>query len=401
MDWLFGVVGLSLWVPIVFTLVMTHLTFVAITVYLHRHAAHRALELHPALKHVFRFWLWVTTGMSTKEWVAVHRKHHAFTETPQDPHSPVIEGLAEIVFKGVKHYRKGITPETMRIYGKGTPDDWLERNVYVTREFMGIGSFLVLDLILFGVSGLLVWGVQMLWIPFWAAGVINGIGHAWGYRNFECPDHAKNIVPWGILICGEELHNNHHTYPNSPKLSVKPWELDFGWTWIRLFEMCGLAKPNRVGPVATKDLSKQELDLDSVIALANDRFNVMAKFGSKVVSPLVRAQYQANLANRSRRLLRRAKSVICRNDKALSASDLRRLEEIKKLFPTLETVYSLRVRLSEVWSKRTGNKADVYEALREWCQQAESKLRDLGHVQELQSFVNELKYYATPQTSTA
>ncbi|MCY4093761.1 MAG: transposase, partial [Gammaproteobacteria bacterium] len=220
-------------------------------------------------------------------------------------------------------------------------------------------------------------------------------------RNFECPDHAKNIVPWGILICGEELHNNHHTYPNSPKLSVKSWEIDVGWGWIRLFELFGLAKPNRVGPVATKDLSKQELDLDAVIALANDRFNVMAKFGSKVVSPLVRAQYQTDLADRSRRLLRRAKSVICRNEKALSVSEQRCLEEIKIRFPTLETVYALRVRLSEVWSKRTGNKADVYEALREWCQQAESKLRELGYVHELQSFINELKYYATPQASTA
>ncbi|MCE2407457.1 MAG: fatty acid desaturase [Pseudomonadales bacterium] len=401
MNWLFGVVGLSLWAPIIFTLVMTQLTFVAITVYLHRHAAHRALELHPALKHVFRFWLWISTGMSTREWTAVHRKHHAFTETEQDPHSPVILGLGEIVFKGVKHYRNGITPETLRIFGKGTPDDWLERNVYVTREFLGIGSFLVLDLILFGITGLLVWIVQMLWIPFWAAGVINGVGHAWGYRNFECPDHAKNIVPWGFFIGGEELHNNHHTYPNSPKMSVKPWEFDIGWMWIRIFEMCGLAKPNRVGPVATKDLSKNELDLDSVIALANDRFNVMAKFGANVVKPLVRAQYQENLANQSRRLLRRAKRLICRHEEVLSESDQRRLDEIKHSFPTLETVYSLRVRLSEVWAKRTGNKTEIYDAMREWCLQAENKLRKVGHAQELHAFVNELKYYATPQPSRA
>ena len=401
MNWLFGVVGLSLWAPIIFTLVMTQLTFVAITVYLHRHAAHRALELHPALKHVFRFWLWISTGMSTREWTAVHRKHHAFTETEQDPHSPVILGLGEIVFKGVKHYRNGITPETLRIFGKGTPDDWLERNVYVTREFLGIGSFLVLDLILFGITGLLVWIVQMLWIPFWAAGVINGVGHAWGYRNFECPDHAKNIVPWGFFIGGEELHNNHHTYPNSPKMSVKPWEFDIGWMWIRIFEMCGLAKPNRVGPVATKDLSKNELDLDSVIALANDRFNVMAKFGANVVKPLVRAQYQENLANQSRRLLRRAKRLICRHEEVLSESDQRRLDEIKHSFPTLETVYSLRVRLSEVWAKRTGNKTEIYDAMREWCLQAENKLRKVGHTQELHAFVNELKYYATPQPSRA
>ncbi len=400
MDWLFGLVGLSVWAPVIFTVVSTQLTIVAITVYLHRHSAHRALELHPALKHVFRFWLWVSTGMSTKEWTAVHRKHHAKTETDQDPHSPVIEGLGEIVFKGVKYYRQGITPETMRIYGKGTPDDWLEHNVYASREFLGIGLLAVLDLLLFGVTGLLVWFVQMLWTPFWAAGVINGIGHAWGYRNFECPDHAKNIVPWAFFIGGEELHNNHHTYPNSPKLSVKPWEFDIGWMWIRLFEMCGLAKPNRIGPVVMQDPSKKELDIDSVMALVNDRFNVMAKFGTKVVAPLVRTQYQQAVANRSRRLLRRAKSLICRDDTVLSESDQQHLDEIKARFPMLETVYALRVRLSDVWKKRTGHKSDVYDALREWCHLADSRLRELGHVQELQAFVNELKYYAMPKTAT-
>ena len=400
MEWMFGVVGLSVWVPIIFTIVSTQLTFLAITVYLHRHSAHRALELHPALKHVCRFWLWFSTGMSTREWTAVHRKHHAFTETEQDPHSPVIHGLSEIVFKGVKYYREGITPETLRVFGKGTPDDWLERNVYQVREFLGIGTLAAIDLLLFGVVGILVWVVQMLWVPFWAAGVINGVGHAWGYRNFECPDHAKNIIPWGFFIAGEELHNNHHTYPNSPKLSVKKWEFDMGWLYIRVFEFFGLAKPNRVGPVAEKDLTKKELDLDSVMALANDRFNVMAKFGTKVVAPLVRAQYQATLADSSRSLLRRAKSLICRDDSVLSEREQKRLDELKSHFPTLDVVYSLRVRLSDVWKKRTGNKNDVYTALSEWCNQAEKKLRDLGYVEELQAFIGELKYYATPKAAT-
>ena len=335
--------------------------------------------------------------MSTREWTAVHRRHHAKTETEDDPHSPVIEGLSEIVFKGVKYYRQGITDETLRIYGKGTPDDWLEHNVYETREFLGIGTLLVVDLLLFGVVGLLVWGVQMLWTPFWAAGVINGIGHAWGYRNFETADHAKNIVPWAFFIGGEELHNNHHTYPNSPKLSVKPWEFDIGWMWIRIFEFCGLAKPNRVGPVVVKDLTKNDIDNDSVRALVNDRFNVMAKFGSKVVAPMVRAQYQSNLAGHSKQLLRKAKALICRDDNVLSALDTQRLDEIKANFPNLETVHALRVRLSEVWKKRTASTAELQEALREWCQQAESKLHELGYVKELQAFVNEFKYYSMPK----
>ena len=398
-EWMFGVVGLSIWGPVLFALATTQVTIVAITVYLHRHSAHRALDLHPALKHVFRFWLWISTGMSTREWTAVHRRHHARTETPDDPHSPVIEGLSEIVFKGVKYYRQGITEETLRIYGKGTPDDWLERNVYETREFTGIGTLAVIDLLLFGVSGILVWAVQMLWTPFWAAGVINGIGHAWGYRNFETADHAKNIVPWAIFIGGEELHNNHHTYPNSPKLSVKWWEVDIGWMWIRLFEALGLAKPNRVGPVVVKDLSKREIDADSVVALMNDRFNVMAKFGTHVVAPLVRAQYRTNIANPSKALLRRAKSLICRDENVISESERKRLDELKLQFPNLEIVHSLRVRLSEVWKKRTASKAELQEALRDWCQHAETKLREIGYVQELQAFINEFKYYSIPKAA--
>ena len=398
-QWLFGVVGLSVWAPIVFALVTTQITIVAITVYLHRHSAHRALELHPVLKHFFRFWLWISTGMSTREWTAVHRRHHARTETSDDPHSPIIEGLGEIVFKGVKYYRQGITDETLRIYGKGTPDDWLEHNVYEKREFLGIGSLAVVDLLLFGVAGILVWAVQMVWTPFWAAGVINGIGHAWGYRNFETPDHAKNIVPWAFFIGGEELHNNHHTYPNSPKLSVKRWEFDIGWMWIRLFESMGLAKPNRVGPVVVKDLSKSEIDLDSVVGLMNDRFNVMAKFGKKVVAPMVRAQYHANIANQSRALLRRAKALICRDENVISDSDLKHLDELKVQFPNLEIVHSLRVRLSEVWKKRTASKAELHEAVRDWCQLAEDKLREIGYLKELQTFMNEFKYYSIPKVA--
>lgn len=337
--------------------------------------------------------------MSTREWTAVHRRHHARTETSDDPHSPIIEGLGEIVFKGVKYYRQGITDETLRIYGKGTPDDWLEHNVYEKREFLGIGSLAVVDLLLFGVAGILVWAVQMVWTPFWAAGVINGIGHAWGYRNFETPDHAKNIVPWAFFIGGEELHNNHHTYPNSPKLSVKRWEFDIGWMWIRLFESMGLAKPNRVGPVVVKDLSKSEIDLDSVVGLMNDRFNVMAKFGKKVVAPMVRAQYHANIANQSRALLRRAKALICRDENVISDSDLKHLDELKVQFPNLEIVHSLRVRLSEVWKKRTASKAELHEAVRDWCQLAEDKLREIGYLKELQTFMNEFKYYSIPKVA--
>ena len=395
-DWLFGVVGLSFWAPFLFTLIATHMTFVAITVYLHRFSAHRALDLHPAVQHVMRFWLWISTGMSTKAWTAVHRCHHAHTETEKDPHSPVVKGLKEIVFNGVHHYREAISVELLLKYGKGTPDDWFEKNLYNSREFAGVGTMLVIDLLLFGVVGLLIWGIQMIWTPFWAAGVINGIGHAWGYRNFECPDHAKNIVPWGILICGEELHNNHHTYPNSPKLSVKKWEIDVGWGWIRLFEFFGLAKPHRVGPVMAKDKSKAEIDLDSIAAMVNDRYNVMAKFGKKVVAPMVRDQYRQQSDESLRTMLKRAKSLIIRDENVLSSSQKARLDRIRDSIPAIEAVHSLRVRLSDIWQNRNAKQADLYESLREWCQLAEEKLQQLGYRQELQAFIDELKSYTLP-----
>ena len=216
--WL-GLWNPGVWTVILTTLIITHITIVSVTVYLHRHSAHRAVDLHPVLQHFFRFWLWLTTGMGTLDWTAVHRLHHAKCETEEDPHSPKVKGLAEIFWNGVEHYRDACTKENHEKYGKGCPDDWIERNLYSRFSKAGIGLMLVIDLALFGVLGLTVWAVQMVWIPLLAAGVINGIGHAWGYRNFECPDAARNVVPWGVLIGGEELHNNHHTYPNSAKLS--------------------------------------------------------------------------------------------------------------------------------------------------------------------------------------
>ncbi|MBU0837431.1 MAG: fatty acid desaturase, partial [Gammaproteobacteria bacterium] len=232
--WHTGLLDLSVWQLIATTLLLTHVTIVSVTVYLHRYSAHRSLELNPALKHFFRFWLWLTTAMNTREWTAIHRKHHAKCETPDDPHSPVHKGLSTVLRKGAELYmEEGKNEETLRIYGKNCPDDWIERNLYSRFPNTGIVLMLLIDLALFGALGLTVWAVQMIWIPFWAAGVVNGLGHAVGYRNFECRDAATNLLPWGILIGGEELHNNHHTYPNSAKLSVRKWEFDMGWAWIR------------------------------------------------------------------------------------------------------------------------------------------------------------------------
>ena len=241
------------WAPsvatiVTYTLVMTHVTIISVTVYLHRYSAHRALELHPALQHFFRFWLWLTTGMLTQQWTAVHRKHHAMCETHDDPHSPRIHGLSTVLFRGAELYGiEADNPETLERFGRGTPDDWMEHNVYERYKRHGIAAMAVIDLLLLGPLGLTVWAVQMLWIPFLAAGVVNGLGHYAGYRNFDMPNAATNLLPWGLLIGGEELHNNHHARPTSAKLSVKWWEFDLGWFWIRIFSAFGLAKPLRIG----------------------------------------------------------------------------------------------------------------------------------------------------------
>jgi stearoyl-CoA desaturase (Delta-9 desaturase) len=241
-----GLIALTFWGYVAAALLMTHATIVSVTIFLHRHQAHRALTLHPAASHVFRFWLWITTGMFTREWVAVHRKHHATCETPRDPHSPQIYGIRRVLFDGVSLYRVAAREaETVRAYGTGTPNDWLERRVYGAHRFVGIGLMLFLDIVLFGTAGLIIYAVQMVWIPFWAAGVVNGVGHYWGYRNFDTPDESRNIVPVGVLIGGEELHNNHHEHAYSAKFSSKRWELDIGWVYIRCLESVGLATVKR------------------------------------------------------------------------------------------------------------------------------------------------------------
>lgn len=252
-DWLAnGVLQAAWWQILAFTLVATHITIASVTIFLHRSQAHRSLDLHPIASHVFRFWLWLTTGMVTKEWVAIHRKHHAKCETEEDPHSPVAHGIKTVLLTGSELYRaEAKNQETLAKYGHNTPDDWMERNVYSRFSWQGVGLMLIINLALFGAIGATVWAVQMLWIPITAAGIINGLGHWWGYRNFEAADASTNISPWGILIGGEELHNNHHTYPTSAKLSVKKYEFDIGWVYIRGLEMLGLAKVRKTPPCSS------------------------------------------------------------------------------------------------------------------------------------------------------
>jgi fatty-acid desaturase len=391
LNWLaYGLWNLSPLTLVLITLALTHVTIVGVTVYLHRYSAHRSLELHPALKHFFRFWLWMTTGMTTREWTAIHRKHHATCETEDDPHSPQIKGLKRILLRGAEEYRvEAANEETLKRYGAGCPEDWLERNLYSRFPIGGVGTMLVIDVALFGIIGLTVWAIQMIWIPLFAAGVINGIGHYWGYRNFECPDAATNIVPWGIIIGGEELHNNHHTYPNSAKLSQKPWEFDIGWMWIRLFQMLGLATPRSTGPVVHKVPGKQTVDLDTAWAVLNDRFRVMARYAEDVVKPLVAQELHA-----TRRVVNRAKRTLTREESLVDEAGRNRINELVNASPTIETIYEFRQRLLAIWAKRGGNAEEMLAALKQWCADAE----ETG-IQALKDFVADLRTYAMPNSA--
>ncbi|MEZ5598670.1 MAG: transposase [Pseudomonadales bacterium] len=390
LDWLAnGLVAHTVGELVIYTLVVTHITIVSVTVYLHRHSAHRSLDLHPVLAHFFRFWLWLTTGMGTLQWTAIHRKHHAVCETPDDPHSPQVMGLRRILLQGVEVYREGGTPETLARFGAGCPNDWVERHVYTPHSSLGIFLMLAINIGVFGVIGLSIWAVQMLWIPLFAAGVINGIGHFWGYRNFECNDASRNISPWGILIGGEELHNNHHTYPNAAKLSVKPWEFDIGWFWIRLFSMLGLARVKSRGPIAVKVEGKSSLDLDTAWAILNDRFRVMARYAEYVIAPSVRAELGKTMAP-SRRLVRQARQALSRDSGILTARQQARIDNLVSRSDELKRVYELRLALLDVWRKRT-NAEELLAGLRHWCQEAEA-----SGLRVLEDFVAELKRYAMP-----
>ena len=358
-DWLNnGLLDLSLLGIVVYTLVVTHITIVSVTVYLHRHSAHRALELHPALQHFFRFWLWLTTGMGTKAWTSIHRKHHAVCETEDDPHSPVVQGLRKILFQGAECYREAAAqPEIMEKYGAGCPDDWMERHFYTPHTVLGVTILAFVSIALFGVIGLTVWAMQMIWIPFFAAGVINGVGHYWGYRNFECPDAATNIVPWGILIGGEEMHNNHHTYPNSAKFSQKPWEFDIGWFWIRVFQMLGLARPLSTGPIVEQIPGKTTIDIDTAWAVLNDRFRVMARYAENVVGPLVEQELR-KAGSAANKLVRKTKVVLCKEDSLVDDAGKNRISELLEAHPDIRVIYELRQALQAVWSKRGGSADD-------------------------------------------
>jgi stearoyl-CoA desaturase (delta-9 desaturase) len=378
-----GLLDLSVWEYVAVTFLFTHITIASVTIFLHRHQAHRALTLHPIPSHFFRLWLWLTTGMITREWVAVHRKHHAKCETEADPHSPQIWGIWRVLFGGVWLYRdEALRQDTLEAYGRGTPNDWLERHIYGRYRFLGIGTMLAIDLVLFGFAGLLVYLVQMLWIPFWAAGVINGVGHYWGYRNFETQDASRNIVPLGLLIGGEEFHNNHHAYAYSAKLGNKWWELDIGWVYIRLLELLKLARVKRIAPRTSFAADKNAIDIETVRAVIANRFHVLKLYGRRVTAPAVR-----NLAYGAhdfpRKQLARIRKLMLRDDEAADPGARQWLETALETHQTLRTVYDFKQRLMALWGAQSGKtESDRLKRLQLWCAEAEASgirvLRDFA-----------------------
>jgi stearoyl-CoA desaturase (delta-9 desaturase) len=367
-----GVFSLPWWGYIVVALVFTHITIAGVTIYLHRHSAHRALDLHPAVSHFFRFWLWLTTGMETKQWTAIHRKHHARCETKEDPHSPQILGIEKVMWEGADLYKiEARNQETMERFGQGTPDDWIERNVYSKHSVLGIAAMMVINLALFGFIGLTIWAVQMMWIPLFAAGVINGVGHYWGYRSFQAEDASRNIVPWGIIIGGEELHNNHHAYPSSARLSNKWWEFDIGWLYIRLMEVCGLANVKKIAPKVTLVANKAQCDQDTLHAVIMNRYDVLAKYARSL-----KQTCSDEIAHLKARAVRVDRAMVKRwlhnEEHRLSAVDRERLKEVLSNSKTLHTVHSMREELTTLWQRSTSTKEQLIRQLEDWCHRAEA-----------------------------
>ena len=391
-----GVLDFNGWEILLVGLGLTHITIVAVTVFLYRAQAHRGLDLHPAISHFFRFWLWMTTGMVTSEWVAVHRRHHARCETEEDPHSPQILGLNKVLWEGAELYRNTADDaELVARYSRGTPDDWLEKHVYSALRWQGVGLMLVINFVLFGALGVALWAVQMIWIPFWAAGVINGVGHYWGYRNFESPDAATNIAPWGILIGGEELHNNHHAFPSSAKFSVRWWEFDLGWFYIRLFSVLGLAKVRRVAQQPRIDDAKTIVDMDTVKAVVTHRMHVLARYARDVVKPVTTLELCRDERS-CRKLARQARRLLVREESRLDARSKARLAHLLAESQALATVHQYRKRLQEVWERTATSQEGLLRSLQDWCRQAEST-----GVQALEDFSRSLRGYlpAAPMTA--
>jgi stearoyl-CoA desaturase (delta-9 desaturase) len=327
--------------------------------------------------------------MLTREWVAIHLKHHAGVETKDDPHSPQVWGLRKVLLEGTELYRaEAKNQETLEKYGYGTPDDWMERHVYTGHGKLGIGIMLVTNLVLFGPIGLTIWSVQMIWIPLFAAGVVNGLGHHSGYRNFECADASTNIFPWGILIGGEELHNNHHAFASSAKLSSKWWEFDIGWFYIRLLSLLGLARVKKLAPRPWFEPSKSGIDVDTVRAILTNHLHVMARYAKEVVNAVHREELRKANDGHIRDVLKPVRTLLTRSEALLDVDARSYLECAFAHSRALETVYQFKLTLQRLWLERSATHESLLHALQEWCREAE----ETG-IQALQEFAASLRAY--------
>lgn len=384
-----GLADASWWQIVAFTLLVTHITIASVTIFLHRAQAHRSLELHAAPSHFFRFWLWLTTSTVTKQWVAVHRKHHAKCETDEDPHSPVAHGIRKVLLEGRELYREeALKEDTLKKYGHNTPDDWLERHLYTPRNNWGPILMLLIDVALFGAIGITVWAVQMLWIPIFAAGVINGLGHFWGYRNFEAPDASTNVSPWGILIGGEELHNNHHTYPTSAKLSVKPYEFDIGWGYIRLMEMTGLAKVRKTPPRLQLGDIKPVADAKTLEAIVANRYELMAGYAREVrLACTAEVQrLKASGETSAARQLERVRKWLHRDVAQMPEGMPQAVDQALAEHPKLAKLIAMREELRALWTRTNVSAEQLVLDLQAWCHRAES-----SGIAALQEFSHKLR----------
>jgi stearoyl-CoA desaturase (Delta-9 desaturase) len=389
-----GLLDLPWWGYVVATLILTHITIIGVTVFLHRCQSHRALELHAIPSHFFRFWMWLTTGMVTKEFAAIHRKHHAKVETVDDPHSPQIYGIKKLLLEGTELYRtESLNQETLDKYGHGTPDDWIERNLYTKYSMYGVALMMIIDLILFGPIGLTMWAVQMAWIPVMATGIINGIGHYWGYRHFESEDASRNIVPWGILIGGEELHNNHHAYGTSAKLSNKWYEFDIGWMYIRILEICGLATVKNQAPKLNFNTAKTECDADTLQAVITHRYDVLAKYAKSLKQMYADETAKLKLAGAAGVKDLHAMTTV-KKWLHLDAADVPEqhrttLSEVLSTKKELFLAYNMRQELAALWSRSSLTKEQLVTQLQDWCHRAEA-----SGIEALQQFSRRLRAYA-------
>ncbi len=367
-----GLWRLSWWQVLIVTLVMTHITIASVTIFLHRTQAHRAMDLGPIPSHFCRFWLWRTTGMVTEEWVAIHRKHHAKCETPDEPHSPQTRGIDTVFWKGAELYRaEAKNKETLAKFGHGTPDDWIERNLYSRFSWQGVGLMLIIDVALFGALGATVWAVQMLWIPITAAGIINGIGHYWGYRNFEAPAASTNISPWGLIIGGEELHNNHHTYPTSAKFSVKRYEFDLGWAYIRAMQDIGWARVKKVPPKLQLGDIRPVADEKTLEAVIANRYEVMARYAREMRRACSDEISVLQARGQDLSILKAARRWLHRDDDRVPADARNQVDQARAASPALDKMLTMREELRQMWLNTSVSREQLAHDLQAWCKRAE------------------------------